>query len=82
MPEDGLGRRLEDMHVFHRDRRITHSAPPGRRTRLHSLVLQRPCHRRGVCGAIFRDAATEAELAKKARNKFVNPKSLSENALV
>jgi hypothetical protein len=34
--------------------RSPHSPPPRRRTGLDSAVLQGPCHRRSLCGAIFR----------------------------
>jgi hypothetical protein len=63
VPEGGLGRRLDDMHEFHRQRRITDHHIPLRRDDEHDYI--RWC---------FRDLATPEAFAAQFSGALLLPK--------
>src|SRR5262245_11026478 len=69
VPEDGLGRRLEDMHDFHRQRAITDHYVPGRRDGERDYVRW-----------FFKDLATAEAFAAQFSGTLVTPHSERSNA--
>ena len=69
VPEDGLGRRLEDMHDFHRQRAITDHYVPGRRDGERDYVRW-----------FFKDLATAEAFATQFSGTLVTPHSERSNA--
>src|SRR5215471_5137685 len=69
VPEDGLGRRLEDMHDFHRQRAITDHYVPGRRDGERDYVRW-----------FFKDLATAEAFAAQFSGTLVTPHSKRSNA--
>ena len=63
VPEGGLGRRLDDMHAFHRQRRITDHHIPRRRDGEHDYI--RWC---------FKDLATGEAFAAQFSGTLLLPK--------
>jgi hypothetical protein len=62
-PEGGLGRRLDDMHQFHRHRRITDNRIPRRRDEEHDYI--RWC---------FKDLAIAEAFAAQFSGTLILPK--------
>ena len=69
VPEDGLGRRLEDMHDFHRQRAITDHYVPGRRDGERDYVRW-----------FFKDLATAEAFAAQFSGTLVTPEHDSRKA--
>src|SRR5262249_45825474 len=68
VPESGLGRRLEDMHDFHRQRAITDHYVPGRRDGERNVRW------------FFKDLATAEAFAAQFSGTLVTPHSERSNA--
>jgi len=69
VPEGGLGRRLEEMHDFHRQRAITDHYVPGRRDGERDYIRW-----------FFKDPATAETFAAQFFGTLVTPHSESSNA--
>jgi hypothetical protein len=69
VPEGGLGRRLEDMHDFHRQRAITDHYVPGRRDGERDYIRW-----------FFKDLATAEAFAAQFYGTLVTPHSERSNA--
>src|SRR5262245_47048752 len=69
VPEGGLGRRLEDMHDFHRQRAITDHYVPGRRDGERDYIRW-----------FFKDLATAEAFAAQFSGTLVMPHSERSNA--
>jgi hypothetical protein len=64
VPEGGLGRHLDDMYAFHRQRRITDHRAPRRRDEQHDYI--RWC---------FKDLATAEAFAAQFSGTLLKPNS-------